>query len=189
MRTEPFRREFRRIRETFQHAFGDHERPEGATQASRFFRGGRGFPARRTASDVMQKRPITVRPESPLDIALALMLENRISGVPVVDAEGLIVGALNESDLLKIFYEPGATDVASVMTRDPVAIPVDASLTDVVDQLMASDFRRVLVHADGRLVGIITRSHLIPTILEALEERARIRREAWLQPVGSTTHH
>jgi CBS domain-containing protein len=122
----------------------------------------------------MQKRPIAVRPESHLSRALALMVENDISGLPVVDGEGLIVGALNESDLLKIFYEPGVANVASVMTRDPDVVSVCAPLVDVVDQLMSSDMRRVLVHEDGNLVGIVTRACLMPAIREAHEVKVRV---------------
>ena len=53
-----------------------------------------------------------------------------------------------------------------------VSVSIDAPLVDVVDQLMSSDFRRVLIHDDGRLAGVITRSHLIPVLLEALEASA-----------------
>ena len=113
------------------------------------------------------------------------MVENDISGLPVVDAEGLIVGALNESDLLRVFYESGAANVASVMTRDPDVVSVHAPLVDVVDQLMSSDFRRVLVHEDGKLVGIVTRACLMPAILEALEAEVRVRPAAWAHLAGS----
>jgi CBS domain-containing protein len=171
MRTESFKREIRRIRKSIHHAFDDRGHTQGTQTAWRKVAAAREFRPRLEICDTMQKGPIAIRPESPLNRAVALMIEHGISGLPVVDAEGRIVGALNESDLLKILYEPHATNVASVMTRDPAVVSVRAPLVDLVDQLMASDFRRVLVQEDGKLVGIVTRSQLLPAILERLEEK------------------
>jgi CBS domain-containing protein len=157
MRTESFKREIRRIRKSIHHAFDDRGHTQGTQTAWRKVAAAREFRPRLEICDTMQKGPIAIRPESPLNRAVALMIEHGISGLPVVDAEGRIVGALNESDLLKILYEPHAS--------------VRAPLVDLVDQLMASDFRRVLVQEDGKLVGIVTRSQLLPAILERLEEK------------------
>jgi CBS domain-containing protein len=188
MRTESFKQEFRKIRNGMHHVFHGHMRgiQEVAHGAPR--EEDRGFTLGRRVRDVMEARPVTVGPECPLRQALALMIEHRISGVPVVDADGFIVGALNEGDLLKVFWERDATSVASVMTRDPVTIPVDTALVDVVDRLMSSDFRRVLVHDRGRLVGVITRAHLMPTILEVVDEQLRARGVPGM-PTGPWVHH
>jgi len=189
MRTESFKREIRRIRESIHHAFYDRRHVQGTQTAWRRVAEAGKFKPRLRICDTMQKRPITIRPESPLNRAVVLMIEHEISGLPVVDAEGRIVGALNESDLLKILYEPNATNVASVMTRDPAVVSVRAPLVDLVDQLMASDFRRVLVHEDGKLVGIVTRSHLMPAILERLEEEALARLAAWTDTAETRLTH
>lgn len=124
--------------------------------------------------DVMEGELATVLPESPVAPAVALMIENRISSVPVTDADGRIVGALNEGDLMKVFYEPDTRCVADVMTRHPIVVSIDAPLVDVIDQLMSSDFRRVLIQENDRLVGVITRSHVMPALLSALEQRAAV---------------
>lgn len=125
-----------------------------------------------TIREIMQPDPITVRPESPLSHALELLIENNISGLPVVDAEDRIVGVLSEKDLLKVFYERDATNVAAVMTRDPITLEVDAPLVEALDCLMAYDFRRVLIHEEGRLVGLVSRADLMPTVLKALLKRS-----------------
>lgn len=190
MRTQPFKREIRRIRNSIFHSFHDRTRTKEPTHTAwRTVRGDRAARPGLTIFDAMEKCPIAVGPESSLSDALALMIENHVSGLPVVDAEGQIVGALNESDLLKIFYEPEATNVASVMTRDPALVSVLAPMVDLVDQLMSSDFRRVLVHKDRRLVGIITRAHLMPAILEALKEEVCARPSAWTRMPGPGTQH
>jgi CBS domain-containing protein len=57
------------------------------------------------------------------------------------------------------------------MSLDPVSISADGQLVDVVDSLMANDFRRIFIHEGEKLVGLISRSDLMPAILEALIER------------------
>jgi CBS domain-containing protein len=124
--------------------------------------------------DVMRPDPILVRRDEPLRRALEMLIENNISGLPVVDDRGQLVGVLSEKDLLKLFDETGGHSIDSIMTRDPTSIPVDAPLVDVVDCLMANDFRRVFIHddqCDKKLVGLISRADLMPAILEALIER------------------
>jgi len=173
---------FRKIRDRVAGALGHHptvgegQRPVTASLARPHV-----VPPRLTIRDVMEGDLATVPPECPLRPALRLMIESRISSVPVVDADGRIVGALNEKDLMKAFYDPDVASVSAVMTRNPVTIPIEAPLVDVVDQLMSSDFRRVLIHDNHRLAGVITRSHLMWALLEALEERA-LAREARFEP-------
>ena len=125
----------------------------------------------KTIRDVMQADPIQIRRDDALRRALELLVENQISGLPVVDEAGRLVGVLSEKDLLKIFYEPDAHTVESLMSRDPVSISADSQLVDVVDSLMANDFRRIFIHEGEKLVGLISRSDLMPPILEALIER------------------
>jgi len=125
-----------------------------------------------TIRELMQSELITVHPESPLRLALERLIDHGISGLPVVDDDDKVVGVLSEKDLLKVFYENHPETVADVMTRDAHAISVDAPLVDVFDCLMAYDLRRVLIHEDGKLVGLISRADLMPTILEALLERS-----------------
>lgn len=125
-----------------------------------------------TIRDLMERDLATVRPESSVGEAVRLMIAHEISSIPVVDEGERIAGALNQGDLMQVFYEPDVRCVADVMTRDPIVLSIDAPFVDVIDQLMASNFRRVLIHEDRRLVGVITRSHVMPALLAVLEERA-----------------
>jgi CBS-domain-containing membrane protein len=168
IRAETFRNEIRRIREGVSHRIrGDAAAGEGAPKAL--------VRPHRTIRDVMQTQLSTVGPESLLGPAVTMMIELEVSSLPVVDAEGRIVGALNQQDVLKVFYDLDATTVASVMTTDPIVMSINAPLIDVIDQLMSSDFRRVLIHEDGRLAGVIVRTHLLPTVLLTIEEVATRR--------------
>lgn len=121
--------------------------------------------------EIMQPRPIVTTRDESLHRAVELLITNSISGLPVVDGEDRLVGVLSEKDLLKVFYEPDAHSVESVMTEDPISLSVDAPLVDVVDCLMANDFRRVFIHEHGKLVGLISRADLMPAILKALLDR------------------
>ncbi len=120
---------------------------------------------------VMKSEPITVRQESSVREAIELLIDNSISGLPVVDESGRLVGALTERDLLKLFYEQQPQTIGSIMTRDPVVVSVDAPLVDVVDTLMSSNFRRVFITDHERLVGLISRADLMPAILDGLIEK------------------
>ena len=121
--------------------------------------------------EVMSPLPVTVRPDWPVRRALELLVEHEISGLPVVDAQDQIVGVVSEKDLLMLFSDGIPESVAAVMTRDPVMVSVEAPVVEVVDCLMTYDFRRVLVHEKGRLVGVVSRSDLMPVILRLLLER------------------
>jgi CBS domain-containing protein len=124
-----------------------------------------------TIREIMTPQPIAVRPDSAVKEAVELLIEHGISGLPVVDAELRIVGVLSEKDLLRLFSDPEVATVGAVMTRVPMTIDVEAPLVEVVDCLMAYDFRRVLIHERGRLVGVVSRADLMPAILSTLTDR------------------
>ena len=125
-----------------------------------------------TIRSIMTKDLITVRPETGLRDAVQLLIQHGITGLPVVDEAGHIMGVLSEKDLLKAFYEDAKT-VEALMTKDPECVGVDAELVEVFDILMTNSFRRILVQEDGKLVGLVSRADLMPVVLEALLERVR----------------
>ncbi len=124
-----------------------------------------------TIRELMTPDPITVRPDQPVKHALQLLIEHELSGLPVTDEKATILGVLSEKDVLKLFSEPEAPSVASIMTRDPITIDVGAELVEVFDCLMSHDFRRILISERGKLVGVISRADLMPAILAVLADR------------------
>jgi len=126
-----------------------------------------------TIRDIMKSDLITVEPKTPVRDAIGLLIEHGISGLPVVDDQKRIVGVLSEKDVLKVFYE-GEQEVGALMTADPESVSVDDALVDVIDMLMANNFRRVLVHDRGKLVGLVSRADLMPALLEGLLERSSL---------------
>ncbi len=124
-----------------------------------------------TIQSIMTKKVITVTPQTTLRDAVSLLIEHKITGLPVVDANNKVQGILSEKDFLKAFYQETKT-VESLMTPKPVMVHVDDDLVKAFDILMANSFRRILVHDGGKLVGLISRSDLMPIVLEVLLDRS-----------------
>jgi CBS domain-containing protein/rubredoxin len=111
-----------------------------------------------TAFDVMTPDPLTLSPETTVHEAAALLSEHRISGAPVVNETGNIVGIVSEYDLIA----RTGTMVREVMTRDVVTVPANATVDRVRAQLVTQRLKRVpVVSADGKLVGLISRADLV----------------------------
>jgi CBS domain-containing protein len=111
-----------------------------------------------TAADVMSPKPFTFHPETSVHEAAQILSEHRISGAPVVDAEGSIVGIVSEYDLIA----RSGTTVREVMTRDVVTVPETAAIDRVRAVLVTQRLKRVpVVNLSGKLVGLISRADLV----------------------------
>lgn len=149
------------------------------------------------AADVMTLDPLSVTPETSLVEAARLMLEHRISGLPVADAKGAVVGVLTEGDLLQraetgterhrtgwlaFLMGPGrlageyvdahAHKVDEVMTRDVVAVGASTKLAGIVQLMEKRRIKRVPVIANGKLVGIVSRADLVRALVHKLTRQA-----------------
>jgi CBS domain-containing protein len=141
-----------------------------------------------TASDIMTHEVITVAPHTSLIYAAKLLAKNHISGVPVVDDNGKIVGIVSEADLVRwhdhdgekqawwldmlgegFNLEPGFLDfvrseqgkVRVVMKTDVVAIGPSMPVNDIARVLTEKSIKRVPVTENGKLLGIVSRSDLV----------------------------
>jgi CBS-domain-containing membrane protein len=149
------------------------------------------------ARDIMTRDVATARPETSVRDIAALMMEKRISGMPVVGDDGMIVGIVSESDLLhraevgterkhkwwfRVFADSDevAREYAKahgraardVMSRYVISVRDDAELRDVADILDKQSIKRVPVLRDGRLVGIISRADLVRALTQAQASKA-----------------
>ncbi|MBN2022049.1 MAG: CBS domain-containing protein [Pirellulales bacterium] len=126
---------------------------------------------RRTADyrigSIMTTDVVTIREDAPVREAIKTLLEHRISGLPVVDAEGQLVGIITEYQLVQALFRPDVSDepVGRFMTTELVTVGEDALLFQVANLLIKHRMRRVPVVRDGRVVGIIARRDLLRYML------------------------
>lgn len=145
----------------------------------------------KTIAEVMTPNPITVTPETPLQEAVKILAEKKISGLPVVDEAGKLVGVISESDLMwqetgidpppyimildSVIYlqNPSRHDkeihkvlgqtVGEVMTDKPITIKASQTIRDAAHWMHDKKIRRlpVLDGETGDVVGIITQGDII----------------------------
>jgi CBS domain-containing protein len=138
------------------------------------------------AQDVMTRDVITIDPDSTVLQAARLMLQHHVSGLPVVDGNGNLVGVLSEGDFLRrretkterrrsrwleFLMGPGrmaaeyshshGSKVSEVMSTDVQSVEQDTALEDIVELMERKRIKRVPVLCGGQLVGIVTRSNLM----------------------------
>ncbi len=120
------------------------------------------------AKSIMTKDIITVKDHTPVREAIAILVEKKISGLPVVTDDNKLVGLITEKDLLRLIFT-GEVDlgiVADYMTRDVVALDEETDLLDVCEYLIDMNYKRIPILKDGRLAGIISRRDMIRYILD-----------------------
>ena len=138
------------------------------------------------AQDVMTRDVISIGPDATVLQAARLMLQHHISGLPVIDKNGNLIGVLSEGDFLRrretrterkrsrwleFLIGPGrmadeyshshGSKVSEVMTTEVQTVEQDAALEDIVDVMEHRRIKRVPVMCGGQMVGIITRSNLM----------------------------
>jgi CBS domain-containing protein len=109
------------------------------------------------ASEIMTTNILTLTPDTMVENAARTMFENSISGMPVVDAEGHLVGVVSEFDIIAKQGE----NVGEIMTTDVVTVGEDTDPETIARMLTEQRIRRIPVVREGRVVGIISRSDLV----------------------------
>ena len=149
--------------------------------------------AAKGVADIMSTDVVTVDPTMTVTEAAKLMIENRIGALPVVDG-GALIGIVTEGDLIMqdvkleyptylhfldgyIMYPPStkhfeselkkavAADVRAVMTADPVTIAPSATVEEAATRLVDKDVSRIPVVDDGNVVGIVSKSDIVRSLL------------------------
>jgi len=145
------------------------------------------------AHQIMTRTVVTVRPDATILEAANTMLQHHVSGLPVVDAAGKLVGIVSEGDFIRrgeigtqrkrsrwLSFLMGADatqyvrehgrKVSEVMTRDPFTIAEETTLEDIVNSMEANDVKRLPVTRDGKLVGIVSRANLLQAVASLARE-------------------
>lgn len=127
------------------------------------------------AKDVMSKDIISVKKDHPIFDAVQLMVENNISGLPVVEDDMTLTGILSEKDVVDLFYEHEQAEgktVEDYMTNPAVCFDGNQALLNVCNFLEKNIFRRVPVTSEGKLVGIISVQDILGSVLKLRREKA-----------------
>ncbi|MCC6792097.1 MAG: CBS domain-containing protein [Thermomicrobiales bacterium] len=110
-----------------------------------------------TAGELMTREVVTASPETPVGDRARRLLEHQIGGMPVVDGGGTLVGMVSGFDVIS----KAGTTTAEIMSRGVVSVTEESGVGDVVGLMGLHGIRRVPVVANGRIVGIISRSDLL----------------------------
>jgi CBS domain-containing protein len=138
------------------------------------------------AKDIMTSPVVSVAPDATVLQAVQIMLQRRISGLPVIDKDGRLIGIVTEGDLLRrvetgtqrrrprwleFLLGPGrladeytrthGRKVNDVMTTDPLSVAEDAALEEIVKLMEKRQIKRVPVLRGDQVIGIVTRANLL----------------------------
>src|SRR6478672_9450633 len=147
------------------------------------------------AHQIMTKDVITVTPHASIRDAANIMLRCHVSGLPVVDDDGSLLGIISESDflrraetgttrtrspILQFFSSPGkladefvheqGRKVEDVMTRDAITVSEQTPLSKLVELMEKHGIKRLPVMSGKTLVGIVTRSNLLQAVASMARE-------------------
>lgn len=147
------------------------------------------------AHQIMSTEVITVSPETSVADAINVMLAHHVSGLPVVDSDGRLVGILSEGDFIRCanigtqrkrgrwltllagadrvaldFTREHGRTVGDMMTQNPVAIAEDTPLEQIVVTMERRNIKRLPVLREGKVVGMVTRADFLPAIANLAQE-------------------
>ncbi|MFH0977571.1 MAG: CBS domain-containing protein [Spirochaetota bacterium] len=116
----------------------------------------------------MTKDIITLKEDASAKDAIKLLLEKRISGIPIVSDNMKLVGVVTEKDLLELsFYDTTENiSVSDIMTSNVVSMDKETDLLEICEFFMHNNYKRIPIVSDNTLVGIISRKDMLKYILE-----------------------
>ncbi len=119
--------------------------------------------------DYMSASLVTLSPSTSILDAARQLVEHRISGAPVVDKTGNLVGLLSEKDCMRIalhagYHSEAAGTVAEYMHSEVKTVDADTNIVDVAMMFIEDDYRRYPVIKDGRLIGQISRRDVLKAL-------------------------
>jgi len=123
-----------------------------------------------TVRDHMATNLVTFTPDMGVFDAIRQLLKHKITGAPVLDENGQIVGSFSEMDCLHVvldaaYHEEMGGKVGEYMNRNIHTVGPDASIIEVAEQFQKSSLRHFLVVEEGRLIGLISRVDVLRALV------------------------
>ena len=109
------------------------------------------------ARDIMTPNVVTVTPGASIQEAARQLSDYHISGMPVIDGDGRVIGVVSEADIIT---KTGAT-VERIMSRRVVSVQEDTPVDEIAQLLTSKRIKRVPVMAGDRLLGIVSRADIV----------------------------
>jgi len=128
-------------------------------------------------ADLMQTNLKTIGMDDTVTDAVVTLSEQHVSGLPVVDQHGRMVGVITASDVLQLLAEsPDAerrgqvleeTPVREIMTAKPITVDPDADVHEAARQMLYGEIHRLFVEYEGALVGVISQTDIVGAVAGA----------------------
>jgi CBS domain-containing protein len=114
----------------------------------------------------MTRRLVALSPETEILQAMNTLVEKNISGAPVIDEDGRVIGILTNKDCLKVafnatYHSQYGGVVADLMTTSVVTVSPDDAIISLAERFLKERYHRYPVVEDGRLVGVISRQDVV----------------------------
>jgi CBS domain-containing protein len=117
------------------------------------------------ARDIMTRKVCTIQPEASAQEAAQLLDQMRISGLPVVDEDGKIIGIVTEADIISKVNREGLL-VANIMSQEVIFVDEETLVSEIAMLLTDRKIKRVPVVNDGKLVGIVSRADIVHAVAQ-----------------------
>ncbi len=128
--------------------------------------------AKIAVADYMSEHVATVKPETDVAVAFKIMLDNKVTSLPVVDGHGKLVGIFSEKDGMKVAaqsaYNQSMTGkVSEYMSKDVLIVDAEESLVDVAAKFQDTVMRSFPVFQNGEMVGVISRVDVLRALVSS----------------------
>jgi CBS domain-containing protein len=124
------------------------------------------------ANDVMTREIITVSPSTKIKNLAMILIKNQISGAPVANKAGKILGIVSEADIIA----KKGKDAKAIMSKKVISIRRDASVEEIAQLMVTHAIKRLPVMEGGKIIGIVSRADIVNAI--AMGEHV-----AWHMPI------
>jgi len=127
------------------------------------------------AKDIMTEKVISFLPETNVLEAIQVLIDNKISGAPVLDKSGNLRGIVTEKDLLVSLDFVGDKNAKEIqvnefMTKDVATFSEDTTVAEISQKLVSGNIKRVPIMKGDKITGIVARRDILKNALKRMKE-------------------